>query len=132
MESREACKVTELSDESGDATERGSNLEPTNAANDAANDGSQALCHVSFWCVPLQDSCRTEITKKGSASFQNKKSRFTAMLRQGTTAKGELHQLSKGQFYAMMSNGQKILWSWMALLICQQGSLLLPLPTVFH
>ncbi|XP_043276006.1 zinc finger MYM-type protein 1-like [Venturia canescens] len=73
----------------------------------------KAMSDVSRWNIPLPDSLRIEIIKKGSNCFQNKDGPFGIVVRQGPKTKGGIRNLSKEWFYKEMPSGEKILRSWM-------------------
>lgn len=77
------------------------------------------LSDVSSWKIPVPDSIVLEIIKMGSASFQNKDGPFGVVSRQNT--KGNVRQLSKDWFYKIMSNGEKMLRSWMVFSIVSEN-----------
>lgn len=106
-------QITEGSEAVGEAAEIDSTGDSDNTGGDAQERGSETLRDVSYWQIPLTDSCRIEITKKGSASFQNKDGPFSAASRPGLKTKGEFRRLSSDWFYKVMPNGHRILRSWM-------------------
>ncbi|CAE1240095.1 unnamed protein product [Acanthosepion pharaonis] len=69
---------------------------------------------VSSWHIPVPDSVRTDIIKRGSEPFQNKQGPFKSVKRSCAKVKGELRQLSAAWFYYSLSNGDRVLRSWMA------------------
>ena len=62
----------------------------------------------------MPDSVRTDIIKRGSEPFQNKQGPFKSVKRPGAKVKGELRQLSTAWFYYSLSNGDRVLRSWLA------------------
>jgi len=69
---------------------------------------------VSMWQIPVLDSDRIEIIKRGSEPFQNKHGPFKLAKRPGAKVKGELRQLTTDWFYYQLSSGDRVLRSWMA------------------
>ncbi|XP_056392625.1 zinc finger MYM-type protein 1-like [Hyla sarda] len=90
-------------------------MEMTESEAEESAENLQILSDVSFWEIPVPDHFRVEIVKRGSASFQNKDGPFSVTKRPDAkaAAKGEVRQLSKGWFYKVMPNGEKILRTWM-------------------
>ena len=71
------------------------------------------LSDAYFWEIPVLDSIRVEIIKKGSNYYQNKDGPFAVVKREDAKSKGANRQLTKDCFYMVMPNGDKMLRSWM-------------------
>ncbi|CAN8014053.1 unnamed protein product [Ixodes persulcatus] len=112
-ENEQQLQNMEESAETGEMRESDSSDDTTHRISEVKEESSEMLRDVFFWQIPLTDNFRIEITKTGSAAFQNKDGPFSSVSRQGMRAKGGSRQLSKDWFFKIMPNGQKSLRSWM-------------------
>lgn len=71
------------------------------------------ILDVGNWPMPVPDSIRTEIIRRGSGCYQNLKGPFEAVRKPGENAKGETRQLTEHWFYKNLPSGEKVLRKWM-------------------
>lgn len=62
---------------------------------------------------PIPDEVRTLLVCRGSDSVQHINSKFADVVRSGTSTKGDTRKLTKEWFYKPLSNGEKVLRTWM-------------------
>lgn len=64
---------------------------------------------VGYWKIPVPDSLRVEIVKRGSECFQNKDGPFETVQRLGESTKGETRHLTSNWFYKHLPNDEQVL-----------------------
>ncbi|XP_031333509.1 zinc finger MYM-type protein 5-like [Photinus pyralis] len=68
---------------------------------------------VGCWPSTMTDDVRTLIVRRGSDSVQHIDSKFADVVRSGTLTKGGIRKLTREWFYKLLSNGEKVLRTWM-------------------
>ncbi|GBP62406.1 Zinc finger MYM-type protein 5 [Eumeta japonica] len=71
------------------------------------------LDDVGCWPSPMTDEVSTLLVRRGSDSVQHIDSKYADVVRSGTSTKGGTRKLTKEWFYKPLSNGEKILRTWM-------------------
>lgn len=71
------------------------------------------LDDVGCWPSPMTDEVRTLLVRRGSDSVQHIDSKFADVVRSGTSTKGGTRKLTKEWFYKPLSNGEKVLRTWL-------------------
>lgn len=71
------------------------------------------LDDVGCWPSTMTDEIRTLLVSGGSDSVQHIDSKFADVVRSGTSTKGGTRKLTREWFYKPLSNGEKVLRTWM-------------------
>lgn len=73
-----------------------------------------SLKDVGRWPTKIDDNTRVLLVRQGPFEIQNLDSDFSeGVIRPGKTNKGETRKLTRDWFFQIMSNGEKMLRSWM-------------------
>lgn len=80
------------------------------------------LDDVGCWPSTMTDEVRTLLVRRGSDSVQHIDSKFADVVRSGTSTKGGTRKLTREWFYKPLSNGEKVLRTWMVYSPLKQSS----------
>ena len=65
------------------------------------------------WTIPVSNSDRIDIVKKGSDFYRNHNGTFHESIRLDSHCKGQEHPLTKDCFFNNLADGQKVSRKWM-------------------